>query len=262
MITMFFVSSLIGRAVSDFRKKENELTLQKKQLENANDLLNRTNSELDRFVYSVSHDISAPLKSIKGLVTLSRLDKDPSATELYLDKIEVSVKKLEGFVGEVLDHSRTVRKEIKVEPVHIESLVYDIYENLKYFDNFNRINFVFDFKISTISTDKFLIKVALSNLLSNAVKYQKRYHEHQPEIKISSQLIKNQLQIRIADNGEGIADEYKDKIFEMFYRGTSNSSGSGLGLYIAKEAIEKLHGSIEVETTYGKGSTFTLQLPA
>jgi signal transduction histidine kinase len=261
MITMFFVSSLIGRAISDFHEKEGELTLQKKQLENANELLNKTNSELDRFVYSVSHDISAPLKSIKGLVTLSRLDKDPSVTELYLGKIEASVQKLEGFVGEVLDHSRTVRKEILVEPVPIESLVNDINDNLKYLDNFNRINFIFDFTIPIISTDKFLIKVALSNLLSNAIKYQKRYRDHQAEITVSTTLTNNQILIRIADNGEGIADAYKERIFEMFYRGTSNSSGSGLGLYIAKEAVQKLQGSITVETTYGKGSIFTLQLP-
>ena len=104
-------------------------------------------------------------------------------------------------------------------------------------------------------------KVALSNLLSNAIKYQKRHPDHKPEIKVSSLLINNQVQISIADNGEGISDAYKDKIFEMFYRGRSNSSGSGLGLYIAKEAVEKLHGSISVETTYGKGSNFTLQLP-
>ena len=230
-------------------------------MENANDQLNKTNSELDRFVYSVSHDISAPLKSIKGLVTLSRLDKDPAITESYLGKIEASVQKLEGFVGEVLDHSRTVRKEIQVESVQIESLVNDIYDNLKYLDNFDRINFIFDFKVPLISTDKFLIKVALSNLLSNAIKYQKRYHDHPAEIKVSTQLVNSQIQICIADNGEGIADAYKDRIFEMFYRGTSNSSGSGLGLYIAKEAIEKLHGSIAVETTYGKGSVFPLQLP-
>lgn len=261
MTAMFFVSALIGRVVSDFRAKENELTLQKKQLENANEQLNKTNSELDRFVYSVSHDISAPLKSIKGLVTLSRLDKDPMVTALYLNKIEASVQKLEGFVGEVLDHSRTVRKEIKVEPIHIESLIHDIYDNLKYLDNFNRINFVFELKVSTILTDKFLIKVALSNLLSNAIKYQRRYQDHQPEIKVSTQMINNWIQISIADNGEGIADQYKDRIFEMFYRGTSNSSGSGLGLYIAREACEKLHGSITMETTYGKGSVFTLQLP-
>lgn len=261
MATMFFVSALIGCAVSDFRRKETELTLQKKQLENANEQLHKTNSELDRFVYSVSHDISAPLKSIKGLVALSRLEKDSSFSQLYLDKIETSVHKLEGFVGEVLDHSRTVRKEIKLEAIHLESFIREISENLKYIDNFNKIRFSYDFKIAVINSDKFLLKVALSNLLSNAVKYQKRFHEHVPEIKISSREINHRSEISIADNGEGVAEEYKGKIFEMFYRGTSNSSGAGLGLYIAKEAVEKLNGSITMNTAYGQGSVFTLLLP-
>jgi signal transduction histidine kinase len=88
------------------------------------------------------------------------------------------------------------------------------------------------------------------------------HFEHQPEIKIGSQTVDGLVQISISDNGEGIADEYKDRVFEMFYRGTSNSSGSGLGLYIAREAIEKLSGSIKVNTTYGEGSVFTLLLPA
>jgi signal transduction histidine kinase len=175
MTTMFFVSSLIGRAVSDFRTKENELTLQKKQLEAANEQLNKTNSELDRFVYSVSHDISAPLKSIKGLVTLSRLDKEPSATQLYLDKIDASVQKLEGFIGEVLDHSRSSRKEIKIESIHLESAIHEILENLKYLENFNKISFHYDFQSQVIRSDRFLLKVALSNLISNSIKYQKRY---------------------------------------------------------------------------------------
>lgn len=261
MTTMFFVSSLIGKAVSDFRKKEGELTLQKKQLEAANEQLNKTNSELDRFVYSVSHDISAPLKSIKGLVTLSRLDKDPEATQLYLNKIDASVQKLEGFIGEVLDHSRSSRKEIKIESIHLESAIHEILENLKYLENFNKISFYFDFQSQVIRSDRFLLKVALSNLISNSIKYQKRYFEHQPEIKIASQTSGGYVHISISDNGEGIADEYKDRVFEMFYRGTSNSSGSGLGLYIAREAIEKLHGSIKVNTTYGEGSVFTLLLP-
>ena len=69
------------------------------------------------------------------------------------------------------------------------------------------------------------------------------------------------MHIRISDNGEGIATPYKDKIFEMFYRGTTNSNGSGLGLFIAKEAVEKLNGKIEFTTEYGVGSEFTITVP-
>lgn len=262
MAAMFIASALIGRVVSDLRKKETELTDQKKKLEETNAQLNKTNSELDRFVYSVSHDISAPLKSIKGLVTLSRLEKDPSATHIYLDKIETSVQKLEGFVGEVLDHSRTSRKDIHIESIPLESMIAEILDNLQYLENFTHINFSYHFQMKEIRSDKFLLKVALSNLLSNAVKYQKRYHDHKPEIKILSTRVDGYSHIEITDNGEGIADDYKDRIFDMFYRGTSSSPGSGLGLYIAREAMERLRGSIKVQSTYGKGSVFTLVLPA
>jgi signal transduction histidine kinase len=257
MATMFFVSALIGRVISDLRKIQKELTVQKKQLESANDQLHKKNIELDRFVYSVSHDISAPLKSIKGLVVLSRMDRQWE----YLDKIELSVQKLEGFVGELLDHSRTGRKEFNPQPIHLREFFDEIMDNLKYQDNFSRIQFTYSFNAEIVNTDKFLLKVALSNILSNAVKYQKRYRDHHPEINISSVVKGNHVNIVIQDNGEGIASEYKDKIFEMFYRGTTHSSGSGLGLYIAHEAVEKLKGEITVDTVFGEGSTFTVSLP-
>jgi signal transduction histidine kinase len=118
-----------------------------------------------------------------------------------------------------------------------------------------------DLKDPIFVTDKFLIKVALSNLLSNAIKYQKRLTDDNKEIKITSWQQDHLRHIRISDNGEGIAEPYTNKIFEMFYRGTTNSTGSGLGLFIAKEAIEKLNGRIDYTTEYGVGSEFTIKIP-
>jgi len=258
MGTMLFTSSLITCEIPNLKKSESELTSQKKQIEKANQQLTSANQEMDRFVYSVSHDISAPLKSIKGLLNLSRQEKEDSP---YLKLIETSVQKLEEFIGEVLDHSRTNRKEVLHEQVNLAELVNGITDNLKYLENFNTIKFAFDIKNPTFVTDKFLIKVVLSNLLSNAIKYQKKRAEQPREIKIESRKEEGKLFIRITDNGEGIADIYKEKIFEMFYRGTTNSTGSGLGLFIAKEAAEKLKGKIEFTSTYGVGSEFTITLP-
>jgi signal transduction histidine kinase len=263
MATMFIVSALIGRAVSDSRLKEKELQQQKKRLEGINDQLRKTNHDLDRFVYSVSHDISAPLKSIKGLVSLFSLDgsaNSPSAKD-YLDKINISVSKLENFIGEVLDHSRSSRKEIKLEDINLESFFQDVLDNLKYIDNFSRIQFQFKLQVSTLKSDSFLLRVIVSNMISNAIKYQKRYNDHLPEVTISSEMEKGKLAIRISDNGEGIAESNQAKVFEMFYRGSMSSSGSGLGLYIAREAAERLKGTIQFESTYGQGSTFKLLLP-
>jgi len=260
MGTMFFASVLIGRVITDLRKTEAKLTQQKSQIEKTNQQLSTANQEMDRFVYSVSHDISAPLKSIKGLITISRLEKDKENLP-YLNQIEVSVQKLEDFVGEVLDHSRTSRKEIQFEEVNIKELTDGIRDHLKYLENFDTIKFTVDLKDPIFVTDKFLIKVALSNLLSNAIKYQKRLTDDTKEIKITSWQQDHLRHIRISDNGEGIAEPYTNKIFEMFYRGTTNSTGSGLGLFIAKEAIEKLNGRIDYTTEYGVGSEFTIKIP-
>jgi signal transduction histidine kinase len=264
MATMFFVSALIGRALSDSRDKEEELNEQKKNLEIANGQLQKTNLDLDRFVYSVSHDISAPLKSIKGLVSLFRMDdaaNSPSA-KLYLEKIDVSVNKLEKFIDEVLDHSRASRKELKPERIDLKPFLDEVLDNLKYADKFNRIKFHLNLGEPTVETDHFLLKVIVSNLISNAIKYQKGYADHQPEISITTQKIIEKFSVVIADNGEGIAPQNQPRVFEMFYRGSQQSKGSGLGLYIAREAAHRMKGDITFESEYGKGTTFTLTLPA
>ncbi|MEK6782920.1 MAG: HAMP domain-containing sensor histidine kinase [Bacteroidota bacterium] len=260
MGTMFFASALIGRAISCLRKSESKLTEQKRQVEKTNQQLTQANHEMDRFVYSVSHDISSPLKSIKGLIAISRLEKDKGNFP-YLNQIETSVQKLEDFVGEVLDHSRTSRKEVQLEDVNLKELTESITENLQYLENFNTIKFTLDLNDHPFQTDKFLIRAALSNLLSNAIKYQRKRTDLPQEIKIKSWQQDSHMHITICDNGEGIATPYKDKIFEMFYRGTTNSTGSGLGLFIAKEAVEKLKGKIEFTSEYGVGSEFKISVP-
>lgn len=264
MATMFFVSALIGRAISDFRLKEEELNQQKKNLMATNEQLKKTNLDLDRFVYSVSHDISAPLKSIKGLVSLFRMDESANTTaaKTYLEKIDISVNKLELFIEEVLDHSRASRKEIKPEIVYLNTFLEDVVDNLKYIDNFNKIRFQYKLDQPILEADHFLLKVIMSNLVSNAIKYQKVYGEHVAEIILTSQKIDNKIHISIIDNGEGIASENQERIFEMFYRGSWQSKGSGLGLFIAREAAQRMKGDISFQSEYGSGSTFTLILPA
>ncbi len=260
MGTMFFTSALIGRVITDLRKTESALTEQKGQIEKANQQLTLANTEMNRFVYSVSHDISAPLKSIKGLIGLVRLEKEHGDFP-YLSKFETSVQKLEDFVSELLDHSRTTRKEIQLEEVNLGHLITSITDNLKYLDRFYEIKFTFELKERTLTTDKFLLKIVLSNLLSNAVKYQKKRNELPLEIKIKSWSQDNHWHITTIDNGEGIVASHQDKIFEMFYRGTASSTGSGLGLFIAREAAEKLQGKIDFTSEYGVGSEFTIHIP-
>lgn len=262
MLTMIISSSLIGRVVSDLWKTEYKLTDQKKVLEETNTQLIKTNSELDRFVYSLSHDISAPLKSIKGLVNLSRLDSMDNKNSIYLAKIDASIERLETFIAEVLDYSRTNRTVLKKEKIHLESFLKEIINDFRYLENFETINFDLILNNQSVSSDKFLLKVIFSNLISNAIKYQNKSENHKPFIKISAHRREGFLIVNIEDNGEGIAKEYKGKVFEMFYRASNSSTGSGLGLYITKEAVEKLGGRIEINSEIGVGSTFAISIPS
>jgi two-component system, sensor histidine kinase len=254
MLLLYIFAAITGRVITDL--KNVELKLQRK-----NDELEQTNGELDRFVYSVSHDLSAPLKSILGLVNVSRID--PADTQgSYLNKIESSVKKLEAFISEILDYSRNKRLGIQLEKIKLKELCSEILENLKFMEEFQKVNIdLSHLEYNVITADKARLKIVLNNLLSNAIKFQKKMKEENSFIKISSVAVDHSVVIEVADNGQGIRSELQPRIFEMFFRGTENEKGSGLGLYIAKEAVEKMNGDISVHSNFGKGTTFTLRLP-
>lgn len=261
MSAMMLSSSLIGRVISDLWKAKRELTDQKAKLIDANEKLTKTNNELDHFVYSLSHDISAPLKSIKGLVHLSRIDKVEDPAKTYLNKIDGSVNRLETFISDLLNYSRSNRKDIHIEEICLETMAKEIYEDLRYSENPGNTHFIWQLQVKKIKADKFLLKVALSNLISNAIKYQKKTAPHEPFVRVTSKEAGKGTWIEVEDNGEGIPPEYQEHVFEMFYRGTSTSTGSGLGLYIARASILKMKGEITLSSQIGQGSTFTIFIP-
>jgi signal transduction histidine kinase len=251
---LFLFAAITGRVITDVRIAEVKLQQQNLELE-------QTNKELDRFVYSVSHDLSAPLKSILGLVNISRITPERQEHTAYLNRIESSVKKLEVFINEILDYSRNKRQEIVVEQVKLKDLCMEILENLKYIEEFNTVRIdLNDLDLPEIHQDKIRLRIILNNLLTNAVKFQKRIPGHTPFIKVRSLRKNDAVFIQVEDNGEGIRPELQGRIFDMFYRGNENSKGSGLGLYIAKEAAMKIQGNISVKSEYGKGSVFTVEL--
>jgi two-component system, sensor histidine kinase len=255
MCMLSITACVTGRVITDLRKTEQVLYAKNFQLE-------RTNKELDSFVYSASHDLSAPLKSLLGLIQVSRIEKDSSRHIEYINKMELSILKLEGFIKEILDFSRNGRLEVQIQPVRIQALIEEILDNLKFIDDFS--NLTIDYKaleVDVVKTDKLRFKIILNNLISNAIKYQRRTTDASPYIWISSEMNHHYFLLRVRDNGQGIHKDTRSKIFDMFYRGTEQSSGSGLGLYIAKEAAETLGGKIDFESEYGEGSTFTVYLP-
>ena len=111
-----------------------------------------------------------------------------------------------------------------------------------------------------VKADKNRLAVVLNNLMANAIKY------HDPKkavqwIKVEVSNSNGTLKVKVSDNGMGIDPEHHDKVFDMFYRGTLHSNGSGLGLYIVRETVAKMNGTISLDSKPGEGSSFLITLP-
>jgi PAS domain S-box-containing protein len=227
-----------------------------------NSELQKTNSELDKFVYSVSHDLRAPLSSILGVIEIAQDDTTDELMIEHLQMLKGNVKKLDGFISDILDYSRNARLEVKKEEVNFNELLNDISHNLKFMGSNNRkveIKIYVSGKAS-VHTDKSRLSIVLNNLISNAIRYQNSQNPN-PFVDIKVDTSDTETGIIIHDNGIGIRKELHQKIFDMFYRISEESVGSGLGLYIVKEAVNKLNGNIEVISEPGEGSTFTIKIP-
>jgi len=254
----------LGMNIRDKRKKILEKLVRKRtrELEKANEELKLRNSELDRFVYSASHDLSSPLKSILGLINVAKLE-NPGADQLkYLNMMQTSVNKLESFIEEVIQYSRNARLSIRYESYQFKNFAADILQSYQYVINYDKISFeVEDNTGKPIITDGMRLKIILNNLISNAIKFHRIDTNPKPIIKIKREAnLKNDV-ISVEDNGRGIESEYTEKVFEMFFRGTEEVPGSGLGLYILKEIVNRLNGEVNLKSEVGKGTTFTITLP-
>lgn len=253
-LLLYVFAIVTGRVISDLKSIRMKLNEQNAEL-------SETNLELDRFVYSVSHDLTAPLKSVLGLVNISKLTTNTQEHNLYFEKIGASVSRLDLFIKEVLDYSQNKRLVLQKENVQVREICEEILDNLKYHDSYGKLVVDFDgLRCETVVTDRARLKIIMNNLLTNAVKYQKKNASHEPVIRISSNRSGETILLHIEDNGEGIRPDVLPNIFSMFFRGHENSMGSGLGLYIAKEAAEKLGATISVTSEYGKGSVFTIKI--
>lgn len=222
--------------------------------------LQKANHELDRFVYSSSHDLRAPLSSLLGLINITR-NGTPAEGKLYLNLMEDRVRSMDQFIKDITDYSRNNRQEVICQDIPLRRLVEEVWETLRFIPGAERIELAIQVPAdAVVKSDPARLKIILSNLLSNAI----RYHDvgkATPFIRLSARLLPHAFSFSVEDNGLGIEPQYQPKIFEMFFRAHEKSKGSGLGLYIVKETIDKLAGSISVQSSPGQGSIFTVQLP-
>lgn len=263
LLTCGNVVWLYGKHIEKHNKEvedaQAELHYKYAELQAAHSKLHDTNEELDQFVYSVSHDLRAPITSVLGLLELCDSDRDNLDKYLALQK--KSIIKLDTFIGDILHYSRNSRMNLHPTPVNIETLIRDAFDSQAFSQHSENI----DMKIKVegtgmIVSDGFRIGVIFSNLISNAIRYR---NTQQPvsfiHFEVDTQ--PDWVRISIKDNGIGISKEQLPRIFEMFYRGNSKVSGSGLGLYIVQEALKKINGTISITSKVNVGTEIVLQIP-
>jgi signal transduction histidine kinase len=231
------------------------------QLMENNKLLMKANHELDRFVYSTSHDLRAPLTSVMGLIHIAEQAKSAEESQKYFSMMRSRLESLDKFIKDITDYSRNNRMHVGKENVNLVSLINEVWASVQYSPEAQNIRFQMEVPEGMeVLTDRNRLSIILSNLISNAIRYhdqgkQERY------IRLRVLLNGYGFYIKVEDNGQGISPEYHNKVFDMFYRANEQSKGSGLGLYIVKETLDKLSGSIHLESEPGIGSTFTIRLP-
>lgn len=237
-------------------REEAEIALMKK-----NEELEKANQELDRFVYSASHDMRAPLSSLLGLMEIVRLTNKDEELNEYFGLMKKRILTMEGFIKEITDYSRNSRTEVEVEEIKLIDLINEVLTTIDFLAHDAAIKRKLEIPPDlVIQCDVARLKVIMSNLITNSIKY---HNSSKPDrwFKVRASEEATGYVIEVSDNGIGIADQYQDKIFDMFFRATEGSEGSGLGLYIVRETIEKLSGKISCSSKLGEGSTFTLYLP-
>ena len=235
------------------------LITSKKEIEVKNENLILVNQELDRFVYSASHDLRSPITSLQGLIEITHLEDDIDQIRDYLDLMSKSLTRQDQFLNDIIDYSRNKRKEIVIEPVSLKELFDEAILQLMYIENANKITIKKDILIDEIQSDSLRLKIIINNLISNAIKYAD-VSKQEMIISIRTYFKEGYHNIEISDNGIGIKDEFKDSIFEMYF-GTNKNKGSGLGLYIVKEAVENIKGNIYVSSESKIGSKFIVAIP-
>lgn len=245
------------------RRDEEHRKMAEQVLRKQNEELIKINKELDSFVYSVSHNLRAPLMSVLGLINLAQLENRNGHKPLdrYFEMMLQSIHKLDDTLKEILNYSRNARSALTISDVDVRKTIDESITRLQYMEGWDGVQKHVSVEGGdTFSTDGYRLGVIVNNLVSNAIKYRDVY-KGRNELSVVAKVSDKTLALEVRDNGIGISNDYLPRIFDMFFRATERSEGAGLGLYIVRETVEKLHGHISVDSRSGEGTAFTVVIP-
>jgi len=223
--------------------------------------LSEINELLDKFVYSCSHDLKGPLASIKGLLRLAEITNNKESRDECLTLINESVSRMDNFLKALEAYIGNARSPILRNEVDFASTINDILERKRDIITKNKIKINLRVRQPIeFRSDDVRMALILTNIIENAIYFQDL---NKSERFVDIEIIVNQdvVNIEICDNGEGISRENLNKIYRMFFRSSEASKGSGMGLFLAKESVKKLGGTIKVVSSQGVGTNFMVRIP-
>lgn len=256
-VSIELILNMVGSAIATFLEVAMILRLSNK----IDERLIKTNHELDNFVYSVSHDLRSPLMSVRGLIML--IKERPIGDNVAMDYLELadrSINSLDDTIREILDYSRNSRLETQSDSFEVVPLVDQIFSDLQYV---SEEVFSFHFEpadVTQVQTDRSRLNTVLRNVIGNSVKYRKT-DIPDPYVKVRFERDTKGIVFTVEDNGEGIPSDKIDRVYDMFYRGSNTGQGTGLGLYICREILQKLGGHISLKSEFGKGTIVRIFIP-
>lgn len=260
-IAIYYMMNIYDNSLLALESSRDKFKKLAKQFKRTNKNLKKTNKELDQFLYSTSHDLRAPLVSLMGIIQLIEYEKDYSKLNQYLSLMKSRVENMDSFIKDISSYSKNIKSEVQKEQIDLKDFIDNIIDNFRYFNDADQIDFKNRVAIKEpILVDRFRLQIILNNLIGNAIKYHTLEKEY-PRIEIFIDKKEHGLFFSVKDNGPGIDPKILDRIFDMFYRGSEQSDGSGLGLYLVKEVVHILKGKIKVKSQLGVGTEFTFTIP-
>jgi signal transduction histidine kinase len=225
--------------------------------------LMKAKDTIEQFIYSCSHTMRGPLKSIAGLAYLLKtIGPKPEIDSAYcLQSIENTVAKLESILNDLEQLITNLDRDIAILPTDMKTLVEKVLLDFEDAIKEKRIQTLVSINQTTsLHTDQNRLRVVLSHLISNAVAYQD-LKKIKRQVRIKIKINDKSCEIHIRDNGIGIPETARPRIFHMFFRGSDKSSGAGVGLFITKEIVSKMGGTIAFQSRPGYGSCFSISIP-
>lgn len=243
-----FMNEKLWREIDDHRE-----TLRK---------LNESNKALEIFVYRASHDLKGPVASIEGLMKVAR--KDPEQTESakkYFTMVDTVVEKMKKTLNGLLRAVRIGTQELVLTPIDFKKILSDIRDVLQADPVYADIEFIITIDHSNFQSDEIIISSILQNLIENAAKYRTHDIRRKPKVEVTIQDKGSSIEITVKDNGIGIPKELQEKVFELYFRGNQFTQGTGLGLFVVKQAVERLKGEISLVSEENIGTVIRVTIP-